>query len=350
MPKAAIFNPYWDTLGGGEKYAAAAAMLLRDQGYQVELYWHSSDIIPALEARYGFDLSHIHINPQGFSAFNTGHLWQRFLLTRQLDVFFYISDGSLPFLFSRLNLIHFQVPFTRIRKNRLITFLKNQLIHAIICNSKFTQQYINSQLPAPSCVIYPPVAQIPAAQKLPVILSVGRFDNLLHHKRQDVMIQAFRSMKPKGWRLVLAGGLLGQKAQLKKIAQMAHGSRIDLVINPDWYTMSTLFSQASIYWHAAGFGTDIDHHPEKAEHFGIAAAEAMSAGAVPVVFNGGGLPEIVTHQLNGYVWDEPSQLVHLTQQLIDHPQKRRRLGQKAQQRSRDFNLQVFNHDFAKIIG
>jgi glycosyltransferase involved in cell wall biosynthesis len=52
-------------------------------------------------------------------------------------------------------------------------------------------------------------------------------------------------------------------------------------------------------------------NPEKFEHFGLSTIEAAQFGAVPVVFYGGGQPEIIHHAQNGFLW-------HTTDELIDH--------------------------------
>ena len=53
------------------------------------------------------------------------------------------------------------------------------------------------------------------------------------------------------------------------------------------------YKLAKIYWHASGFGEDLETHPEKAEHFGITTVEAMINGLVPIVIDAGGQKEIV---------------------------------------------------------
>jgi len=42
--KAAIFNPYLDTLGGGERYTAAIAKVLADKGFRVDIAWKKKSI------------------------------------------------------------------------------------------------------------------------------------------------------------------------------------------------------------------------------------------------------------------------------------------------------------------
>ena len=45
---------------------------------------------------------------------------------------------------------------------------------------------------------------------------------------------------------------------------------------------------AHFFVSATGCGISEKEHPERYEHFGMAVVESMSAGCVPIVFNGGG--------------------------------------------------------------
>jgi hypothetical protein len=42
--RAAIYNPYLDTLGGGERYTLAVATTLFKNGYQVDIEWKGKEI------------------------------------------------------------------------------------------------------------------------------------------------------------------------------------------------------------------------------------------------------------------------------------------------------------------
>ena len=50
-----------------------------------------------------------------------------------------------------------------------------------------------------------------------------------------------------------------------------------------------------------GYGVDAQREPRRMEHFGMVATEAMAAGCVPIVFCGGGLPEIVSHGVDVHI-------------------------------------------------
>lgn len=344
MKKAAIYSPYWDTLGGGEKYTAAVILALLEAGYATEIFWHNQKLLKDISLRYNFDLSQAKVNQAGFKMLQSGSLIDRYKTTSKYDLIFYVSDGSIPFLFSRQSIIHFQVPFNNYPHNPLISTLKKSFINTIVCNSKFTRRVIDKSYGVNSKVLYPPASKITPRKKQNYILSVGRFDNLMHSKRQDALIKSFQDLNLKGWKLVLAGGVLHGSKDVKKLKKIAN-KRVEFEINPSWKKLESLYSHATIYWHAAGFEQDLKVNPEKAEHFGISTVEAMSAGAVPLVFNGGGLPEIVTHHKNGFLWNNQKELVSQTNKLVKNKNLLSKISKQAITRSSTFSIKAFKRDF-----
>ena len=152
-------------------------------------------------------------------------------------------------------------------------------------------------------MLYPPVdiEQFYPANKKNIILSVGRFFVGGHCKKQLEMIKAFKEIYNgndtlKGWEYHLVGGVSNNKRDqeyLKKCRREAQDYPIYFHINAPFKDLKTLYSNAKIFWHAAGFGEDETKHPERMEHFGITTIEAMASGCVPIVINKGGQPEIV---------------------------------------------------------
>ena len=51
--KALIVDPYFDTLGGGERYALSFARTLKEQGYDVEIAWNKKEDLQKAETRFG---------------------------------------------------------------------------------------------------------------------------------------------------------------------------------------------------------------------------------------------------------------------------------------------------------
>ena len=101
------------------------------------------------------------------------------------------------------------------------------------------------------------------------------------------------------------------------------------------------YAQAKIYWHAAGYGINQIVNPQAVEHLGLTTAEAQSAGVVPVVINKGGQPEVVTHNLNGLLWNTQSELINSTFNLISNKTKWKKLSLAAIENSNKFSKASF---------
>ena len=227
----------------------------------------------------------------------------------------------------------------------------------ILANSAFTASWLRRFWDAESEFLYPPVdttSFVPGVKR-PIILSTGRFFTGEHCKRQDVLIDAFRTLVASGvqdWELHLVG-TVGEKpadrAFFAQVQKMAQDLPVTLHANADFATLQTLSAQASLYWHATGFGVNEEREPLRVEHFGISVVEAMAAGAVPLAVGKGGVGEIITPGENGILWDTVAELVAATQQLIEHPERRARLSAAAQERSKAFSQQRYGDAMQQIV-
>lgn len=340
--KAAIYNPYLDTLGGGERYTMTFAEALAKAGYKVDVQWANSNIREKLESRFGKDYSDINFVPD----VKRGDSY---------DICFWVSDGSIPTLRARKNFIHFQVPFHHVGGNSLLNKMKFFRIDKIICNSQFTKKVIDSEYGIDSIVIYPPVptSQIKSKRKENIILSVGRFSQLAQSKHQDVLIKAFRKLADEGftdWKLVLAGGAdVGVSDYINNLKKLAENYPIEIFPSIDFKILKDLYGRSRFFWTASGFGEDEEKNPKKVEHFGIIVVEAMSAGSVPLAFKAGGFKETIKNGKNGFLWEKVSELVSKTKSLIDNPSELRRLSQEAKKDALNYSEEKFFKEVGDLL-
>ena len=110
-----------------------------------------------------------------------------------------------------------------------------------------------------------------------------------------------------------------------------------------------IYKRAKIYWHAAGFGQDLEKFPERAEHFGITTLEAMAAGEVPLVYSAGGQKDIINNGKNGYLWKTQKQLLDQTLKLIGNTSLLSNFSNFAVKRAADFSVKSFYDKLEKII-
>ncbi len=346
MKKALIFDPYLDTLGGGERYSLTFAEQLVNFGYRVEIAWSDSETLRKAEGRFGLDLSGIKLNKKAFDIFtkNTS-FFKKLFFTMRYGLIFWVSDGSLPFLFSRNNLVHFQVPFKTLGGGSFTNSIKTLFVHKYVYNSKFTAAVHEKHLPKnKSFVLYPPIDidSFHPDTKENIILSVARFDSPSHSKRQDVLIKAFSILNKTNpdYQLFLAGGSNGTSETLTNLKEMAGSLPIKFLVNPDFDKLKSLYAKSTFFWHAAGFEIDETIDPEKVEHFGMTTVEAMSAGCVPIVIAKGGQKEIIT-QNTGILCSTPEEMAKETSALIDSPKKLSALADNLESRSQVFSTAQF---------
>lgn len=340
--RAAIYNPYFDTLGGGERYTVAFAQVLKDAGYRVDVEWKDVTIKERLENRFGLELKNINF----VSNIKRGDGY---------DVCFWVSDGSVPLLRARKNILHFQMPFKNINGKSLLNKMKFYRINKIICNSYFTKSYIDSEFGIKSDVIYPPVStdELKPKKKENFIISVGRFSQLTQAKRQDVLVNTFKKLYDSGykkWSIILAGGVeVGVDKIVDKLRDNSAGYPVKIIESPSWKEVKDLYSRAKIFWTASGYGIDEDKEPKRLEHFGITIVEAMSAGTIPLAYSAGGHIEIISEGESGYLWKTKQELFNKTQILIKDKNLQLKLSKNTRRSSDVYEYERFEAQVLEIL-
>ncbi|MDP3940885.1 MAG: glycosyltransferase family 4 protein [bacterium] len=338
-----VYDPYLDTLGGGERYMLTLASALSTE-HTVSLFWGNDEILQAAGEKFGLPLGNVWVYQNIFSS--SYSKLRRIRQMRRFDLLFFLSDGSVPLLLAKKNILLFQFPLPWRKSLTLYDHMKLQFVSRIIYNSEFVMQSNSKLFKMPSEVLYPPVSPVPTStrKKEKLILGVGRFTKGMNMKKQDFLITTFKSLSRnlRDWELILIGSVLDSDMDfLEKLKVMAKGCRVKIILNPPHKTLVAYLERASIFWHAAGFGEDLSVYPERAEHFGIATVEAMSAGCVPVVFNGGGLREIVDDGVNGFLYTSADQLESRTTELTADAALWRTLSKKAIDKAADFSPERF---------
>lgn len=317
--KALIVSPYLDHLGGGERYMLSVAAALESLGFSIYFSWDNTEEITKLGSMLGIELKNPLIDPAVKKLYFGNNPLAMYQATRAYDTVVYLSDGSLPLLGSRNNIVHMQVPFHGVGGRSWQNQIKKRLIHRVIVNSEFTKKIIDQEYGLSSVVLYPPVSPITCTlPKENIILSVGRFEPSLNTKKQDVLIEAFKVLSPQlpGWKLVLAGASASDD-WISKLRILATGLPIEFTVNVGHDDLCELYAKATIYWHAAGYKVDETKNPELTEHFGISTVEAISAGCVPLVIPSGGQREILPDP--AFHWATPAELIEKTLALSRKP-------------------------------
>jgi len=350
-----VFDPYLDDLGGGEKYMMTIAQCL-SENHIVDVFWDNREDLKVLNQRFPLDLGKVRIVRNIFSSqVSTG---KRLIETKKYDAIIFLSDGSLPLVLSKKLFVHIQQPLKIMQTNSLLDKLKIARVSRFFCNSEFTKTFINKKFHLKSVVLYPPVGLHPRdVKKEDIILHVGRFrvKNVKNddYKKQGIMIDAFKEMVTKGlkdWKFVLAVSIQDKdKEAFENMKKKTAGFPIEFLVNKNNDELWDIYSRSKIYWHASGFGEDLENNPEYAEHFGISTVEAMGAGVVPVVINAGGQKEIVVEGQNGFLWDSIEELQSKTRKLIEDESLLKNLSKQAVESSKKFSAERFYQEVNNLI-
>lgn len=340
--KAAIYNPYLDTLGGGERYTLAFASTLVKLGYSVDIQWSDKSIFEKFKDRFGISLD-------GFTFVEDIKRGDGY------DICFWVSDGSIPTLRARQNILHFQIPFTKVDGRSLLNKMKLFRIDKIVCNSEFTKGFIDQEYGVNSSVLYPPVdtKNFKPKRKKNTIVYVGRFSNLTQVKGHDILIKAFKELLEKTseeWELQLIGGAdVGSDEYLSQLKNQSEDLPVKILEGIPFSKLTDLVGEAKIFWSAAGFGVDELINPQKVEHFGITVVEAMAASCVPIIINKGGYSEIVRHERDGYLWMTIEGLLDYTLEVSKNYKLWKSLSLEAKLRSQKFSYENFEKEIRQIL-
>jgi glycosyltransferase involved in cell wall biosynthesis len=225
----------------------------------------------------------------------------------------------------------------------------------IVANSPYTARWVERLWGRAATYVAPPVRLRAPGEKDRVILAVGRFfpASSGHSKKQVELIEAFRIACARGltgWELHLVGGCKDvDRSYAEEARKAAVGLPVRFHINARGEDVADLFARAQLFWHAAGLGEDVERHPDRLEHFGITAVEAMSAGAVPLVYAEGGPAAIVDDAACGRTYRTLDELAGETLAIVARPDEIDRLAQRAIEASGQYAYDEFATQFRAVI-
>ncbi len=339
-----LSNAFGLAHGGGVAAIAGWASVLREID-EVELCFPFTTNSAEIEATYGVALEGVRIVPwMPAPAGRFGRLRQRLARRRWSARFdlLVLQRTEVPFPSqARASALFVEFPFQRRLRWRERFYLGR--FDGLAANSTFTAKWIERRWQRPATVIPPVVGSIPSRPKAPWIVNIGRFTDARRSKHQLELVHAFRQLVDRGardWQLHLIG-TVGSQRYLASVRAAAAGLPVVFHTDISRAELEQVVGQARIVWHASGAAHDEDQNPEWMEHFGIATAEAMSAGCIPVVIAKGGQREIVGEELARFGWRTWDACVANTRALIDQPGQYDALAALAQQRAAQYSEQRF---------
>ena len=368
-PTLAVYDHAFHFIGGAQKYGLTLISAVQDL-FRVTILTHRPVGLKEFREWYGLDLSSCGIKVVSlpfFEKLKVVHLDPSFV-TRDVenpfhrvsresgryDVFVNNSMNEMVYPLARESVLICHFP-----ERRPKSYFYADDYSRVVCNSRYTAEWIEKKWKfAPHRLLYPPVdmeTDGAAGPKKKIILSVARFEPG-GFKRQREMLSAFlrlRRGRPEiagEWKLVLAGGSNPGNAYLAALietADSAPADSVELRVNIPADELKALYREAAVFWHLCGLKQE---DPGQTEHFGMTVVEAMQNGIVPIVYDGGGLPEIVDDGINGFRVRTTAALLERTLVLMRDSEKRRALGRAAEEKSHTFSRSVFEASARTIFG
>ena len=380
MPKTKsvlIYSETWSTRSGQEKYLLSVTAALLDALYDVTIVAQKASFDAYAAARY-FNLDIAAATVRLIDGDLETLRREAEAMSNKFDICIYVTDYRFFTSHARQTFVVLQIPYGRISALNVLTktvtgnqkeaakdLYRLQLLkrlhdtQAVVVYSTFVHDSLEFIHDIPSTILEPAIDDfaLEGATKERIILSVGRFfHGLYNDKRYDILIEAFKELYKRlpntTWQYRLVGSCgedEGSQRYLEDLRESAKGFPIYFHINTPYEDLKRHYNEATLFWHAAGFGVDEDTHPERAEHFGMSTLEAMSASCVPVVVNRGGQKEIVSHSESGYLCNDVDELVEFSLKLIDDKLLLAAMQAKARDRFREFDREHFSNKLLSIL-
>lgn len=390
MSRAVVYMPTLRAGGGAERYAVSIVSALRDLGYGCTLCFEGDVARGWIENQFGSSMAGVHLDhlpdlpsaalrlPEAVGSLARDGLWGRHLRGLGADVFVNcLFRSELPGAGRRnIYVCHFphrlHIDYQgHLRRAYMATmgFARRCLLNSgrdflgsydVVCaNSQFTAGHVRRRWGVEPVVVPPgcPYMQVEGVPKEKLIVAVGRIEPVVSgvpNKRLDVLIDAFASMTDlhvDGWRLVVAGACsAANRDVLTGLERQVDGAPIEIRPNLPYGELRRLYSAASIYWHAQGYGEDAAVRPETQEHFGITTVEAMSAGCIPVVIDTAGPREVAERVEGARLWRTPDELSEATHEVVAlSGPERAAIAERCRQRAEEYDEVHFGKRFGRVM-
>jgi len=371
--KVAIYNPYWSSLGGGEKVVTVLGEVLsKNKNTEVAFLFTEENFSKENLAKYfSADLASIKTE-------RVKNLSEVKSASKQCDVLFALTNFRTIPSKAKATVYILQAPYGKINAAsafrklfqgktkesakdfyRMRLLKRSKHISRVAVYSEYVRTSLLHHHSIDSFILSPPIDDffLDGIKKEKIILSVGRiFSGLYNQKRYDVTTKVFRELCKKelhNWEYHIIGSAANDDRTRKMLTQLQEANKnfpVHFHLNEPYSKLKEWYNKASIFWHAAGFDVDEENFPERAEHFGMSTLEAMSANTLPIVINKGGQKEIVHDGKNGFLWKSTEELKSKTIEVAHNEKLRKEISLNARKRFFDFDRNNFALQVSRLMG
>lgn len=367
-PALAIYDHSFHLIGGAQKYGLSMISTLQDRfditiisnkevSHSQFLRWYDMDLsgceIKVIKLPYFEDRKVTHLDPACISKDDKNPFHLISMESGNHDFFINNSMNEMVYPLSQVSVFVCHFP-----ERRPKSYFYADRYSQIVYNSRYTAEWIKKKWNLdPHVLVYPPVdmePESPITEKKKTILSVARFE-VEGTKRQLEMMEAFIALRReypdimKDWAFILVGGSETNNPYLRRLENLAAqnpDSDIHLKVNIPIEELQSLYKHSTLFWHLCGL---THRDPSEIEHFGMTTVEAMQNKMVPIVYDGGGLREIVDHGIDGFRVKSRAELSHHTMSLCRNEKLVLELAENAHKKSQKFSRSRFDGEVRRIF-
>lgn len=324
--KAIVYNEFMYVLGGGERSALAYARALLDLGFRAEILTVNPSPAPErIVSTFGEEFADIpvrFVEPAGLDAY---------LASEPISVFVNHTFMNFHPNPAAVGIYAQMFPSAEVRRNAqgdAIAYLDTY--QRMSCISEFARQHTISRWDFPPermRVLHPPLGRrfIRAARwglllppgKQRRFVTLGRFNPGLHNKNQSIVIDAFVQARKRhaallDWELVVVGNVNtnpASKAYYEECCRLAEPGGVRVLTDVPLHQLLPLLRESFGFVLGTGAFVDPQAQPEKCEHYGLAVAEGMAFGCIPLVYHAGGFLEVFDPERMGFSYSDRDQLM-----------------------------------------
>jgi len=376
--RIAVVHYGFEGMGGALRLAADLIRALRELGYEVDVY--SERVDPDVLAELG--LSWLKVEPMRCSRLyksmssmldRTGRFVRLSILfqvlacldfevelTREYDLVIDTSaDTIIPV---HVLYIHYPIKLDTDAPSGLamraysyaVKILAERLRRGvnpriILTNSTWTREKIYEAFgrgypvevlhPAVRVEFFGQVFSTPFKEREKLIVTVSRISP---EKRLEAVVDAAKELPD--YRFVIMGSMGGTHSKLamktlKSRIEALKADNVEVRTNVSDEEIRELLGRVRFYL-----------HPPFAEHFGIAIAEAMAAGVVPIVYrDGGGWTDLVSPVDTMLGYEQVDQVANIVRTLEQNPDKAEEIRKRAWEHVQQFRFESFKSKLADIL-
>ncbi|ARM74640.1 glycosyltransferase [Acidianus manzaensis] len=212
-----------------------------------------------------------------------------------------------------------------------------------LCSSKYVKEIMKDKVGFDCEIVYPPVIpqETKNQEKQNLIVGVGKY---VPSKHWEEFIQIAKKVKQKqpNTKFKIIGGLElvhnSPKDYFSELRKLA-GDDVELLTDVSEYDKWRILNSAKIVLHCMRY-----------DNFGLGVAEAMHAGAVPIVYKSSGTwMDIIEEGKYGIGYTSVEEASQEIIKIIEDEKTFKEYSEKAQQKAQQYNIQNFKNKIHNII-